>query len=95
MLNRPLIPSNLEGKYRLPPLPVPAVPRVMYASGGYVAGGGIASDPRLDTLIARIEDGFEKLSQKDYTVQVKTNFKGVEFAREIDAAQQEYKRRIV
>jgi hypothetical protein len=34
------------------------------------------------------------LEQKDYNVQVKTNFKGVEFAREMNNAQAEYSRRI-
>jgi len=79
-----------------------ATPRYAYATGGYV-NGVPASDftamtARLDQVINSVEhlttqmtNQMERLNQKDYNVNVTTKFKGVEFAREINNAQAEYK----
>ena len=47
-------------------------------------------EKKLDLVVERLD----KINQKEYQVNVKTSFKGVEFAREMQKANDEYQRRI-
>ena len=89
----------------LPSLPsLPPIPKMAYATGGYVTGGYETGDgsPRAsndrDNLLAskldKMIERLEKIEQKDYNVQVKTDFKGVDFIKQIDKAREEYNRRM-
>lgn len=70
----------------------PAIPQVAYASGGRVSGS--ISFSSLENKLDKVVDRLERIERKDYNVSVNTKFKGVEFAREMEKANQEYKRRM-
>ena len=82
---------------------LPAIPKSLYSSGGYVAQNDSFSNTLLNSNHADINilsnkldiliNGINNLNSKDYNVQVQTKFKGVEFAKEMNKANAEYKRR--
>jgi hypothetical protein len=88
----------------LPPMPIPALPKISYATGGYV--NNVGADLRvcppdtnnieslLERMMYKLDNGFNRLEKKEYSVNVRTQFDGVKLVREIDKAQKEYKRNI-
>lgn len=86
--------SALKNNISIPSLNMPAIPKLNYASGGTVAHSGFDLSnierklDKLDKVIAELQE----LKKKDYSVQVNTKFRGVEFAKEVNKAQSQYKR---
>jgi hypothetical protein len=92
--------ANLQSfiwKPDLPRLNIPLTPKFAYNTGGYVNGGFNLGNLQksIELMSAKLENRLIALEKKDYQVLVKTNFKGVEFAREIDRAQEAYRHSIV
>ncbi len=76
----------------LPAINVPAMPKISYAAGGYVRHHGLSFDTKnLEKRLDRVIERLDAIEKKDYSVTVKTKFKGVEFAREIEKAQYRYR----
>jgi hypothetical protein len=82
--------KQVLSNFSIPSFTVPSMPKFAYSTGGYVQGGNYDTsgvENKLEQVIAGLHD----LKQKEYNVQVKTHFKGVEFAREVNKAQLEYR----
>jgi len=89
--------SALKNNISIPSLNMPAIPKLNYASGGTVAHSGFdlsRIEQKLDKLdkLEKVINELQELKKKDYTVQVNTKFRGVEFAKEVNKAQLQYKR---
>jgi hypothetical protein len=68
------------------------MPKISYAAGGYVRHHGLSFDTKnLEKRLDRVIERLDAIEKKDYSVTVKTKFKGVEFAREIEKAQYRYR----
>ena len=88
--------SNLSKSFSNLSIPntIPTLPKMNYSSGGAVAHPGFDLSGienklnKLDKVISELQE----LRKKDYNVQVSTKFRGVEFAKEVNKAQAQYKR---
>ncbi|HOD54536.1 MAG TPA: hypothetical protein PKJ08_08430, partial [Candidatus Cloacimonadota bacterium] len=83
---------NAIGSFGVPSIPV--IPQIAYASGGMVTSGVSLNNDDTKLLLEKVVDRLERLEKKDYSINVQTKFKGVEFAREIQKANAEYERRL-
>ncbi len=80
-----------------PKVNMPPIPKVAYSSGGYANHPGFdlsRIEEKLDKLdkLEKVINELQELKKKDYTVQVSTKFRGVEFAKEVNKAQSQYQR---
>jgi len=82
-----------------------ATPRLNYATGGVVTGGGFSfsgMEERLEQVINSVEhltaqmtNQMERLNQKDYNVKVESVIDGVKLKRVFDKAQDDYKKAVL
>jgi hypothetical protein len=89
--------ASLKTNLSLPKVNMPAIPKVAYSSGGYANHPGFdlsRIEEKLDKLdkLEKVINELQELKKKDYTVQVSTKFRGVEFAKEVNKAQSQYQR---
>ncbi len=89
--------ASLKTSLSLPKVNMPAIPKVAYSSGGYAKHPGFdlsRIEQKLDKLdkLEKVINELQELKKKDYTVQVSTKFRGVEFAKEVNKAQSQYQR---
>ncbi len=89
--------ASLKTSLSLPKVNMPAIPKVAYSSGGYANHPGFdlsRIEEKLDKLdkLEKVINELQELKKKDYTVQVSTKFRGVEFAKEVNKAQSQYQR---
>lgn len=90
--------SSISTSFKsIPSVNMPAIPKVAYSSGGLANHPGFdlsRIEQKLDKLdkLEKVINELQELKKKDYTVQVSTKFRGVEFAKEVNKAQTQYQR---
>ena len=88
--------KSVFSNINIPHLNVPYLPNFAFSTGGYVPSQNSnlnALECKLETLIDKITDGFEKIEKKDFNINIKSHLNSIKYIREHNKALDEYKRK--
>jgi hypothetical protein len=74
----------------LPQLPMPPLPKISYATGGYV-NPPMVDFKGIEYMLSKVVDGINRLEKKDYDVKVTSHLNLIELKRAVDKGNELYK----